>query len=985
MFDKIREFVSSGSDELKRKISKTVETTADSETDTPFTVKALTSEDLRRKEFIGYMSGQHFEDRPAKCDGDEYIWIKADEYMQGFLSSRGYTLVKTVIYEDCIGYHCIVDERFYEIYMFAYGKKRKALLDGDYCKKFLELPFRDIITTLVVELCVKRYKTGKEIYYKVGKACEDIIVTPDLWEVSNITGKTILQNYLGEVKLDCIFRFMYAFNHDDLDAYDTAVCKVNPSFDDINNNGWLFNQGFYENLVKIHKEYGDMKIGYIRYDDSCVYQMAPYIEGYGFFNFLFNDKYHICNVRTSPFGDKPPSEFIKAMKREEDEKKAKGEDYVNVTIVRLAEFIKTDTREDPALFSNYPKLVNVIPSLAAGNEYFALKLFFDNGECRRYVLTRYNCDEETKKEIEYYEYKFTDEIRASAHLEQNPVSSYEGYPKRKPYVVFENGFKVTAYTCYEKSTPFSMPTIVDETLYEDDNYKVKRIWKWDVQAIYEDGETSLIKTLISGNAFNNGGLSTYVTIDGKRLCNLDFDYIDDFHEGLAAVSVFGWGYGYVDKDMNFVIPLEFNRASSFVNGKAKVNRDDEDELYDEWCFIDKTGCIIDIEKNSNVEEYEEIGDFHEGLCRVSTLKLRLFDLAYHSDNDDIAGIWGFVNEEGKIVIEPQYIFANDFEDGFAIVCKGKWTIDKKWDNRCNTGKYWREEEKWGAIDKTGKEVIPFIFDEIKYFIDTRDAFIVHYGGWQEGHWGVIDNRGNWLADPVFEDIDYEYQDGLFAFYKEDKWSGDNVPLGIYDVKQKKVIFEPQFTDVTFYEDGWIRVEVYDETLGRTVEKLIDRTGKEKFPSCYSRIYKCKDCYEVVIDDENGYQQGLVDVNGNIILPCSKGIDLSGLYSCGICYKQKRYVFKENGLKGIEDFDGNIIIPAKYRNIYDIENPFIRVGVGNEKEETTGLITRSGQEVLAPVYETIMWTKDRKHILCKGPDGCEVLQVIRKEMSVGIIV
>ena len=73
MFDKIREIVSSGSDELKRKISKTVETTADAETDTTFTVKALTPKDLQRKEFIGYMSGQHFEDRPAKCDGDEYI------------------------------------------------------------------------------------------------------------------------------------------------------------------------------------------------------------------------------------------------------------------------------------------------------------------------------------------------------------------------------------------------------------------------------------------------------------------------------------------------------------------------------------------------------------------------------------------------------------------------------------------------------------------------------------------------------------------------------------------------------------------------------------------------------------------------------------------------------------------------------------------------------------------------------------------------
>lgn len=141
---------------------------------------------------------------------------------------------------------------------------------------------------------------------------------------------------------------------------------------------------------------------------------------------------------------------------------------------------------------------------------------------------------------------------------------------------------------------------------------------------------------------------------------------------------------------------------------------------------------------------------------------------------------------------------------------------------------------WGAIDKEGNEVIPFIFDEIKHFWDTEDVFIAHYGGWDNGHWGVIDNRGNWLAEPIFEDIDCEYKNGLFAFYKEDRWD-DDVPLGIYDTKQKKVIFEPQFLDVSFIDDDWIKVEVFDDELGRNVEKIIDINGKERFHSIYSSI------------------------------------------------------------------------------------------------------------------------------------------------------
>lgn len=98
----------------------------------------------------------------------------------------------------------------------------------------------------------------------------------------------------------------------------------------------------------------------------------------------------------------------------------------------------------------------------------------------------------------------------------------------------------------------------------------------------------------------------------------------------------------------------------------------------------------------------------------------------------------------------QYIYANDFENGIAIVAKGKWTIDPKWDNKYNQGRYWTEEELWGAIDKDGNEVIPFIFDEIKHFFDRSDMFMVHYGGWKDGHWGVVDCKGNPVTKYVYE-------------------------------------------------------------------------------------------------------------------------------------------------------------------------------------------------------------------------------------------
>ena len=331
-------------------------------------------------------------------------------------------------------------------------------------------------------------------------------------------------------------------------------------------------------------------------------------------------------------------------------------------------------------------------------------------------------------------------------------------------------------------------------------------------------------------------MSTFASRDGKRLCSINFDFIGNFHEGLAVVGKSGYGMGFVDRDMKFVIPMIYDKSNEFKDGRAKVMRDGK------WMYVDQSGKEVELASPDSSTRYQDVGVYSEGMCKVSTLKLGFIDLAYHSDYSEIAGTWGFVNEAGEEVIAPQYIYAEDFSNGIAIVCKGKWTIDKKWDNEYNTGRYWTDKELWGAIDKSGNVVIPFIFDEIKHFCDTEDVFMVHYGGWTEGHWGVIDNRGNWLAEPVFEDINYEYHDGLFAFYKEDKWS-DDVPLGIYDIKQKKVIFEPQFFDVSFCDDGWIEVEVYDEQLGRKVEKFIDRNGNEKFHSIYTSIYDWKKPYK----------------------------------------------------------------------------------------------------------------------------------------------
>lgn len=59
--------------------------------------------------------------------------------------------------------------------------------------------------------------------------------------------------------------------------------------------------------------------------------------------------------------------------------------------------------------------------------------------------------------------------------------------------------------------------------------------------------------------------------------------------------------------------------------------------------------------------------------------------------------YGFIDESGKLVVNPAFEAAQDFSEGLAAVCVGLG---------CYSGtKHEKEETKWGFIDKSGAMVI----------------------------------------------------------------------------------------------------------------------------------------------------------------------------------------------------------------------------------------------------------------------------------------
>ena len=288
------------------------------------------------------------------------------------------------------------------------------------------------------------------------------------------------------------------------------------------------------------------------------------------------------------------------------------------------------------------------------------------------------------------------------------------------------------------------------------------------------------------------GYNLNVSADFARTCinvmeSMSANYIDSFSEGIAVVSRDYKKYGFISDKGKIIAPLIYEKAWYFNDGFAKVKKDGK------WLLLNKDGREITLEK-----DYQDIGRMQCRRCKATTKIFQEEEFLYGDfDSEEEIGWWGYLDECGCEVIPTQYIYARDFVDGYASVCRGGW-------KKTDSGLYQRTECLWGVIDVNGNEVIPCRHDDISHFYAATDIFKVHTGGWKNGAWGVMNKQGEWLAPPIFNNIGDEYSNGIFDFYEylstPPILEGCNKLYGIYDIINQKILFEPQFISVTA-EDG----------------------------------------------------------------------------------------------------------------------------------------------------------------------------------------
>jgi len=97
----------------------------------------------------------------------------------------------------------------------------------------------------------------------------------------------------------------------------------------------------------------------------------------------------------------------------------------------------------------------------------------------------------------------------------------------------------------------------------------------------------------------------YINKKGKFVIKPKFDLAYGFNEALASVKI-KYNYGYIDKKGNIVIPVKFGDADKFVNGFARVRKNNQ-----HWAMINTKGEYI-----YNPVNFLTISNFKNNLALV---------------------------------------------------------------------------------------------------------------------------------------------------------------------------------------------------------------------------------------------------------------------------------------------------------------------------------------------------------------------------------
>ena len=197
-------------------------------------------------------------------------------------------------------------------------------------------------------------------------------------------------------------------------------------------------------------------------------------------------------------------------------------------------------------------------------------------------------------------------------------------------------------------------------------------------------------------------------------------YVGEYDYYLNEDGDAKWGF-FNFSDGEIIVPPIYDQADCFSGNRARVI------LEDKHGFLDQYGKVaIDLIWD------DSYGSFYEGLCAVKKHLL-----------------WGYINKEGRVVIEPRYEFAEQFK----LIKNGVFLARVK------------ENGKYGYIDNDDNYIFEPCFDDAKSFWGGGFAPVM-----KNGLWGFVDIHGDLAVEFQFEQVGNVYfNDRFYTVQKNNHW------------------------------------------------------------------------------------------------------------------------------------------------------------------------------------------------------------------------
>jgi len=335
---------------------------------------------------------------------------------------------------------------------------------------------------------------------------------------------------------------------------------------------------------------------------------------------------------------------------------------------------------------------------------------------------------------------------------------------------------------------------------------------------------------------------------------------------------------------------------------------------------------------------------------------------------------GYIDTNGKIVIEKDFLQFHSFSNGLAVISTGPGTVDQ------------RNTLRWGFIDKNGNTVIPPKFTEAGDFSEglapvalareakNRPKPFWDYlkseppspacnrtpdeGYWEQeslftqghcpGPWGFIDRTGKVVIPLSFDGV-RGFSEGLA--YARGKGCGLIDKSGQWIIENRRRPYHILRRD---FSEGLAGFGDYDRM--EEYQGFLDKEGNVVIPARFHKVYDFTDGRAAFMT--KCYDYGFIDKTGTAVV--------KPRYKSFRPFSEGLAAVLRNSKWGYINCDGGVAIPLKYERALGFSCGLAAVSIDGK----WGYIDRTGKIVIAPQFAGASVFRDNRARVNIGGNYCD---------------